>query len=88
MADQSLQDIRDEIDKIDEGILDLLDKRMKLAIEISKVKKVSSKEIFDPERERELLARLIEMNKETIIPDDKILEIWGKIIELSRETQK
>ena len=84
---QDLTILRAQIDEIDVGILALLDRRMKLAIEIARAKKNTRKEIFDPERERELLAKLIEQNQKTIIPDEKILEIWGKIIELSRDTQ-
>jgi chorismate mutase len=85
---QDLTTLRQKIDKIDAGILSLLDKRMKISIKISETKKVSNKAIFDSSRERELLANLIEMNQETIIPDAKVLEIWGKIIELSREMQE
>ncbi len=84
---QILTDLRVQIDEIDAGILSLLDKRMRLAIEISKNKQIIGKDIFDPERERELLANLIERNQETIIPDEKVLEIWGKIIEISKDTQ-
>ncbi len=84
---QNLTTFRTEIDEIDAGILSLLDKRMKVSLKISESKKSNNKAIFDPSRERELLANLIEMNQETIIPDEKVLEIWGKIIELSREIQ-
>ncbi len=86
MTDLSV--IRKKINKIDAGILDLLDQRMRLAIEVAKAKKTTGLEIFDPERERGLLAKLIEQNKKTLIPDEKLLEIWGKIIEISKETQK
>ncbi len=84
---QDLTILRAQIDEIDMGILALLDKRMKLAIDIAKAKKHINKDIFDPERERVLLSKLIERNQETIIPDEKLLEIWGKIIELSKDTQ-
>ena len=85
---QDLTTYRKKIDEIDAGILSLLDKRMKISIKISQTKKTQNKAIFDSSRERELLAHLIEMNQETIIPDEKVLEIWGKIIELSREIQE
>lgn len=84
----ALPSLRKKIDEIDAGILSLLDKRMKVSLEIAKSKKETRTEIFDPERERELLANLIEMNQETLIPDEKVIEIWGKIIEISREAQK
>lgn len=82
-----LNQLRSDINEIDAGILDLLDRRMKLALKISKTKKSIGKEIYDAEREEELFAALMERNKETILPDEKVLEIWGKIIELSRNMQ-
>lgn len=82
-----LTQLRGKINEIDAGILALLDKRMKLALEISKTKKSIGKEIYDADREAELFDSLIEKNKETILPDEKVLEIWGKIIELSRKIQ-
>ncbi len=84
---KQLQGVRVKIDEIDAGILALLDERMKLAMQISAIKKQTGKDIFDPKREEELFARLKELNKDTVIDDEKLLEIWGKIIELSRETQ-
>jgi chorismate mutase len=85
--DQNLIALRRQIDEVDAGILNLLDRRMRLAQSISAAKKKTGKEVFDPERERDLLGKLIEMNQATVVPDERILEIWGKIIELSRDTQ-
>lgn len=82
-----LQNARVQINEIDAGILALLDKRLRLSGDISSAKKALGKDIFDPKREEELLNWLKKKNKDTVIPDDKLLEIWGKIIELSRKLQ-
>lgn len=84
---QDLTQLRKQIDKVDDGILALLDKRMKLALEIAEAKKRIGKPILDTSREEELFAKLREKNKKTILSDEKMLEIWGKIVELSREVQ-
>jgi 3-deoxy-7-phosphoheptulonate synthase/chorismate mutase len=84
----NLQQYRQEIDKIDAGILDLLDRRMKLAIKIAESKKQIGKLTLDKKREDELFAALKEKNKKTSLPDDAVLEIWGEIIELSKKIQE
>ena len=89
MSDQNqdLSGARNQIDAIDAGILKLLDERMQLAVQIGKLKNQSGKKVFDPEREKFLLANLVKMNQNTTIPDEKLLAIWGKILDLSRDLQ-
>ncbi len=78
------KNLQTEIQTIDAGILTLLDKRMRLNLKISKAAEKGLINI-NQNREREELAKLIEQNKETIIPDEKLLEIWGKIIEIPKD---
>ncbi|MCK5460416.1 chorismate mutase [Candidatus Gracilibacteria bacterium] len=85
---QKLTHLRKQLDEIDDGILVLLDKRMKLAVKIAEVKKKIGKPILDIVREEDLFQKLKDRNKKTILPDEKMLEIWGKIVELSREMQE
>ena len=85
---QDLTQLREQIDQIDANLLALLDKRMKLAIEIAETKKFLGKLVLDTSREAELFEKLKKQNSETILPDEKVLEIWGKIIELSRTIQE
>ncbi len=84
---QDLDTHRAEIDAIDDGIFILLEKRLHAAKKISKIKKETGKEIKDPQREVQLFQRLKEKFKNTEYDDEKLLEIWGKIIELSRDVQ-
>jgi len=53
-----LKDLRERIDRIDRDIVELLDERMELAIRSEKFKE----RIDDPEREREIMARLEALN--------------------------
>ena len=85
---QDLTQLREQIDQIDANLLALLDKRMKLAIEIAETKKFLGKLVLDTSREAELFEKLKKQNSETILPDEKVLEILGKIIELSRTIQE
>jgi len=78
------QNLQTEIETVDAGILTLLDKRMRLNLEISKAMEKGLIDI-NKNRERDELAKLIEQNQETIIPNEKLLEIWGKIIEIPKD---
>ena len=85
---QDLTNLRTKITKLDDGILSLLDERMKLSLEIGEYKRKHSLNVLDQTQEEALLKRLLEANQQTVIPDEKLVEIWGKIIELSRDLQR
>ena len=53
-----LKKMRDEIDVLDRKLLSLLDRRLRIALGIGKVKKEMGKNIYDPKREKEVLERL------------------------------
>jgi len=79
---------RQRIDQIDAGILSLIHERMKLAADIAAIKTEIGMEIEDLEREHELFSKLTALNAESNVPDEKLLEIWGKIVELSKQVQE
>ncbi len=81
---QDPQNFQNQISTIDAGILALLDKRMKLTLEISEATKKGLIDI-NQDQEEELLKKLIEQNKNTVIPDEKLLELWGKIVEIPKD---
>jgi chorismate mutase/prephenate dehydratase len=54
----SLNDLRRSVDEIDDDILALLDRRATIAREIAQAKRDAHVATYDPEREREVLARL------------------------------
>lgn len=53
-----LGNLRNEIDRVDEGILSLFKERMRLAGEVADVKKESGAPVADRSRERDILARV------------------------------
>ncbi len=53
-----LQDLRKNIDQIDNELLELFEKRMKTALDIAQYKKDNNLPVMDPKRERELIARV------------------------------
>jgi chorismate mutase len=58
-AELSLEALREEIDRIDEVIVRLLDRRARCAFAIGRLKKERGLPIYEPQREATVLARRI-----------------------------
>ena len=82
---ERLQPWRDKIDAIDRQILELLNERAQAAMEIGRIKQAVSIEepILRPEREAQVIARLIELNQGPV-HDDSVSSIWGEVISACR----
>lgn len=78
-----LKDLRNQIDKIDDEILTLLDKRMGIVKEIGKLKLQSNTAIYHPKRENEIITRLIN-NQKNNITNKGIKAIYQEIFATSR----
>ena len=55
---QNINDLRSEIDKIDDEVLKRLNERMNFVRKIGELKQTSGSAIYRPERERAILNRL------------------------------
>jgi chorismate mutase/prephenate dehydratase len=75
----NLDNIRSQIDTIDQDLLDLLSRRAELVHEVGLVKKRDGLQIYAPEREEALLRRLIEMNHGRL-PEKSIRAIYREIM--------
>lgn len=69
-----IQDLRRQIDALDDEILELLARRISLANQIGEIKKHCKQEIKDKKREEEILRRLGLQNKLTRGQIDLIYE--------------
>ena len=74
----SIQDIRDEIDKIDLKIIDLISDRKDLVDEVVKLKKKD--QIVDQERIDFILNKLNREAKKRGIPEQLVEKIWSIMI--------
>ncbi len=82
---QELEDIRKQINDIDDKIIDLLNKRANAVIKIGNLKKSLKLEISQPKREEEIKERI--KNKSTIFKKKSIEAIWKEIISASKLIQ-
>ena len=58
----NLQQLRSHIDRLDDRVLSLLNRRARLGLRVGEVKKRQGKRLFDPARERAILRRLAARN--------------------------
>ena len=85
-----LDNYRLEINNIDEELLTLLKKRMKLSIKIGEFKKENNIPILNKNRENQVLERINTFNKkdnEIIISENFIGILWTNIMNYSKDLQ-
>jgi len=82
-----LNELRNNINKIDEQLIELLAKRRDLSREVVQFKEETNSPIRDKERESELLNRLIKLGKEKGLNNYFIQKIFHEIIEDSVRLQ-
>ena len=78
-SSKSLSGLRKKIDKIDEQILDLINQRGEIALEVSLQKQKNSLKIYDPAREKEIEEKLRKNNKGPLT-NDYVLSIFKEIV--------
>lgn len=83
-----MEDKRNRINLIDEQIIKLLSERRKLSKEIAQLKELSSSEIRDRNREKEVLKHIIKLAKDEGLDTHFISKIFSEIIEDSVNLQK
>ncbi|MDD2966896.1 MAG: prephenate dehydratase [Desulfovibrionaceae bacterium] len=83
----ALASIRHEINGVDAALLQLLNQRAALSLEVGRIKAGDSGLIFKPVREREVLASLVASNTGPL-PDAHLNNIWREIFSSSRALQR
>ena len=84
---RTIDGLRDGIDSIDLKILELLNKRAALVIEVGKVKSREHKEFYVPDREREVLKRLTDSNQGPF-PNQALKNVFREIMSASLSLEK
>ena len=86
----TLEQLREEIDKIDEVIVRLLDSRARCAYAIGRVKQTQGLAIYEPQREARVIARVKELNAKLGGPLDEpaIVRLYERIMDEARRIQR
>ena len=89
-AELSLEALREEIDKIDEVIVRLLDRRARCAYAIGRVKKELGASIYEPQREAAVMEHIKQVNSLLGGPLDEgaIVRLYERIMDEARRIQR
>jgi len=79
---KELNKFREEIDRIDDQILELLNRRVKIAKEIGKFKSKRGIEAYQPDREKQVYERLCKKNK-GLFPNKVLKVLYREIMSVS-----
>lgn len=85
-AEGELIQLRGKIDTIDNQILELLNQRAEVVLEIGELKKKNDMGVYDPKREQQIEQKLMKMNNGPM-PDSSVIEIFRTIISACRSLQ-
>lgn len=83
---KTIDELRSEIDEIDDGLVSLFLQRLAVVKEVGEAKKTLSLSVEDKDRENAVIERLT-VNK-TDEEKKKITELYNKIFDISKETEK
>jgi chorismate mutase len=84
----TLDDLRDDIDRVDEVLVRLLNERARVACEIGRLKKDLGIEVYQPEREKQVLAHVRSVAAEGPLGADAIARLFERIIDEARRLER
>ena len=84
----TLDDFGDDIDRVDEVLVRLLNERARVACEIGRLKKELGTEVYQPEREKQVLAHVRGIAAEGPLGPDAIARLFERIIDEARSLER
>jgi chorismate mutase len=82
-----IADWRKTIDEIDRKLVELVNQRAHAAREIGRLKREQRLAVYEPEREREILQRICELNRGPL-SDGELTQVYERLIEVMRRLQE
>ena len=84
----TLDDLRDDINRVDEVLVRLLNERARCACEIGMLKKQLGVEVYQPEREKQVLEHVRGIASEGPLGPDAIARLFERIIDEARSLER
>src|SRR5476649_1013929 len=84
----TLDDLRSDSDRVDEVLVRLLNVRARVACEIGRLKKELGVEVYQPEREKQVLAHVRGIAAEGPLGADAIARLFERIIDEARRLER
>jgi len=85
---RTLDELRDDIDRVDEVIVRLLNERARVAVAIGQLKKEQRVPIYQPDREKQVLAHVRGVASEGPLGPDAIARLFERIIDEARRLER
>jgi chorismate mutase len=84
---KNIEDWRRRIDEIDQKMVELLNERSQCAAEIGHIKQQAGLPLYQPEREKEVLANAVSHNRGPL-PDTAIRRLFERILDEARSVER
>lgn len=84
----TLDDLRRDIDRVDEVLVRLLNERARCVCEIGRIKKEQQVEVYQPDREKDVLRHVREVASEGPLSPDAIARLFERIIDEARRLER
>jgi chorismate mutase len=88
MTHMTLDDLRRDIDRVDEVLVRLLNERARCVCEIGRLKKELNVDVYQPEREKEVLRHVRQVASEGPLGPDAIGRLFERIIDEARMLER
>lgn len=75
----SLEELRKKIDAIDEKLVELINQRAQIVVEVGKLKQAKESPVYVPHREKAVLDKIAALNKGPL-PDKTMQAIWRELM--------
>ncbi len=83
-----IEELRAQIEAIDEEIIDLIATRMEISDELAKAKKKSGQSFWNEEKEHEVVQRYMDLCEEVSLSEAEAEQIAEVILNISKDRQK
>jgi chorismate mutase len=84
---KNIEDWRRRIDEIDRQLVELLNERSQCAMEIGHIKQQAGLPLYQPDREKEVLAHAVKQNRGPL-PDTAIMRLFERILDEARSVER
>ena len=84
----TLDSLRDDIDRVDEVLVRLLNERARCACEIGRLKKALGMEVYQPEREKQVIEHVRKVASEGPLGPEAIARLFERIIDEARSLER
>lgn len=84
----TLDEMRRDIDRIDEVLVRLLNERARCACEIGRLKKAQHVEIYQPDREKQVLEHVRSVAADGPLEPEALVRLFERIIDEARRLER